>query len=207
MRIIEEMKEMNRDYKDISISICPKMREMVGRTIGTIAESQSIEPEEAIIELLISAGGHVIVFDKGVISPENIEREMQNEHCIISSADAAYNVEYVRTGERVHPRCFGAFARVLGEYVREKQILTLEQAIFKMTSLPAQKIGIQKRGLLKKDYFADVVIFDENNIADLANFENPYQCAEGISHVIINGKVVVDEGVHTGELAGAVLTK
>lgn len=207
MRIIEEMKEMNRDYKDISISICPKMREMVGRTIGTIAESQSIEPEEAIIELLISAGGHVIVFDKGVISPENIEREMQNEHCIISSADAAYNVEYVRTGERVHPRCFGAFARVLGEYVREKQILTLEQAIFKMTSLPAQKIGISKRGLLKKDYFADVVVFDENNVADLASFENPYRCAQGISHVIINGKVVVDEGVHTGELAGAVLAK
>ena len=107
----------------------------------------------------------------------------------------------------MHPRCFGAFARVLGEYVREKQILTLEQAIFKMTSLPAQKIGIPKRGLLKKDYFADVIVFDENKIVDPASFENPYRYAEGISHVIINGKVVVDEGVHTGELAGAVLTK
>lgn len=206
-KIVKEMKEMNRDYKNIIISICPKMREVVGRKVGDFAESQSIEPEEAIIELLISAGGHVIVFDKGVLGEQNIEKEMQNKHCIISSADAAYNIEYARSGELVHPRCFGTFARVLGKYVRQKELLSLEEAIRKMTSLPAQKIGIIKRGLLKKGYFADIAIFDAQKINDRASLENPYQYATGMEYVVINGKVVVDKGVHTGELAGAVLTK
>lgn len=206
-KIVKEMKEMNRDYDDITVSICPKMREVVGKRISDIAHSQSIEPEEAIVELLISAGGHVIVFDKGILSEKNIEKEMKNDHCIISSADAAYNIEYVRTGELVHPRCFGTFARVLGEYVREKKLFSLEAAVRKMTSLPAEKIGIAKRGLLKKEYFADVVIFDEKEIIDQASFENPYQYSKGMEYVIINGKIVVEGGVHTGELAGEVLTK
>lgn len=206
-KIVNEMKGMNRDYDDITISICPKMREVVGKKISEIAHSQSIEPEEAIIELLISAGGHAIVFDKGVLSEKNIQREMRNEHCIISSADAAYNIEYVRTGELVHPRCFGTFARVLGKYVREEQLLTLEEAIRRMTSLPAKKVGIQKRGLLQKEYFADIAIFDDKTIIDCATFENPYQYSKGMEYVIINGQVVVDGGIHTGELAGEVLTK
>jgi N-acyl-D-amino-acid deacylase len=206
-KIVKEMKGMNRDYNNIIVSICPNMREVVGRKIGDIAESQSIEPEEAIIELLISAGGHVIVFDKGVLGEKNIEKEMQNKYCIISSADAAYNIEYVRSGELVHPRCFGTFARVLGKYVRQKGLLGLEEAIYKMTSLPAQKMGITKRGLLKKDYFADIVIFDEQKINDCSSFENPYQYSTGVEYVVINGKLVVDKGVHTGELAGAVLSK
>lgn len=206
-KIVKEMKEMNRDYEDITVSICPKMREVVGRKIGDIAKSQSIEPEEAIIELLISANGHVIVFDKGILSEENIEREIVNERCIISSADAAYNVEYARTGELVHPRCFGTFARILERYVREKELLSLEQAIYKMTYLPAQKIGIAKRGLLAKDYFADIAIFDDARVKDRSDYNNPYQYAEGIETVIINGKVVVENGGHTGELAGEVLSR
>jgi len=207
MKIAKEMREMDRDYRDITISICPKMRELTGKKISEIAEDQSINPEEAIIELLVSAGGHVIVFDKGVLSEKNIEKEMQNEHCIISSADAAYNMEYVRNGELVHPRCFGTFARILGKYVREKELLGLEEAIYKMTSFPAGKIGIKKRGLLKKDYFADIAIFDEKKISDLATFEHPYQYSVGMEHVIVNGKMVVENGVHTGELAGKVLVK
>lgn len=207
LKIVKEMREMNRDYKDITVSICPKMRELTGKRIGEIAEDQSIKPEEAIIELLISGGGHVIVFDKEVLSEKNIEKEMKNEHCIISSADAAYNIEYVRNGELVHPRCFGTFARVLGRYVREKELLGLEDAIYKMTAFPAQKIGIEKRGLLKKGYFADVAIFDEKKIVDKATFKHPYQYSVGVEHVVINGKVAVENGVHTGELAGAVLAR
>lgn len=207
LKIIREMGEMNRDYDDITVSICPKMRELTGKKISEIAEDQSIAPEEAIIELLVSGGGHVIVFDKGVLSEKNIEKEMCNEHCIISSADAAYNIEYVRNGELVHPRCFGTFARVLGKYVREKELLGLEEAIYKMTSFPAQKIGIAKRGLLKKGYFADIAVFDERKIADQATFEHPYQYSVGVEHVVINGKVAVENGAHTGELAGAILTK
>lgn len=206
-KIIQEMRDMGHDYGNIIVSICPKIKEVVGKKISDIASGQDICPEEAIIELLISAGGHAIVFDKGIISEENIELELQNSHCIVASADAAYNKEYARTGELVHPRCFGSFTKILGEYVREKEILTLEQAINKMTLKPAQKVGIKERGLLQSGYFADIVIFDPETVIDRASYENPYQYSQGIEYVIINGKLVIDAGVHTGELAGKVLKK
>jgi N-acyl-D-aspartate/D-glutamate deacylase len=206
-KIIREMKQMDHDYGNITVSICPKMREIVGKRIGDIAEGQDIRPEEAIIELLISANGHAIVFDRGVLSEENIELELQNEHSIVASGDAAYNVEYARTGELVHPRCFGSFSKILGTYVREKQILSLEKAINKITLKPARKVGIKDRGLLQTGYFADITIFDENEIGDKADYENPYQYSKGVEYVIINGKIVIDKGEHTGELAGKVLTR
>ena len=206
-RIIGEMKEMDYDYENIIVSICPRLKEAVGRKIMDIAESQGIEPEEAIIELLIGANGHVIVFNRGILSEDNIKLALQSPHSIISSADAAYNSEYARTGELVHPRCFGTFSRVLGKYVREEKVLNLESAIEKMTSKPAQKIGLKDRGVLKKGNWADVVIFNPEKIIDKADFANPYQYSQGVEYVIINGKTVVKNGWHTGELAGKVLRK
>lgn len=206
-KIVAEMRGMGYDYGNIIVSICPKIREVVGSKIVDIAEGQEISPEEAIIELLISAGGHVIVFDKGILDEKNIEMELRNEHSLVASADAAYNVEYARTGELVHPRCFGSFTRVLGRYVREKEILSLEKAIHKMTLKPAQKVGIRQRGLLQNGYFADITIFDEKEIVDSATLENPYQYSKGVEYVVINGVVVIDKGLHNGELAGKVLTK
>ncbi|MFA7169833.1 MAG: D-aminoacylase [Candidatus Paceibacterota bacterium] len=206
-KIVGEMRRMEYDYGNIIISICPKIPEVVGRRIIDIAEGQEISPEEAIIELLISSGGHVIVFDKGVLDENNIEMELKNEHSIVASADAAYNIEYARTGELVHPRCFGSFARVLGTYARDKKIFSLEKAICKMTLRPAQKVGIKQRGLLQVGYFADITIFDEEGITDKATLENPYQYSEGVEYVIVNGAVVIDKGLHTGELTGKVLTK
>ncbi len=205
-RIIEEMKRMNYDYQGLVISICPYNKNVVGKKISDIAANQNISCEEAIIELLIVANGQVIVFNE-VLSEENIELAMKNSLCTIASADAAYNAEYARTGEIVHPRCFGAFPKILGRYVREKKILKLEKAIHKMSGKPAQKIGLKKRGLLKNNYFADIVIFDPKNIADKANFQNPYQYSEGVDYVFVNGKMVIMEGEHTGELAGRVLKR
>ncbi|MBW6440795.1 D-aminoacylase [Patescibacteria group bacterium] len=204
-KIIKEMREMNYNYNNITVSICPRLKEAVGRKITDLASSQEISPEEAIIELLISANGHVVVFNREILSEDNIRLALQSPYSIVSSADAAYNVEYARTGEFVHPRCFGTFSRVLGRYVREQKVLSLESAIQKMTFAPAKKIGLKDRGILKKGFLADVVVFDENEIIDKANFENPYQYSQGIEHVIINGKVVVKNGKHTGELAGKVL--
>ncbi len=206
-KIIEEMKQMEYDYDNLVVSICPRLKEAVGRKIVDIAESQEICPQEAIIELLISANGHVVVFNKGILDEDNIRLSLQNSYSIISSADAAYNSEYVRTGELVHPRCFGTFSRILGRYVREQKILSLESAIKKMTSDPAKKIGLKDRGILKKGNWADVVIFDAKTITDKADFDNPYQYSEGIEYVIINGKFVVKESKHTGELVGKVLKR
>ena len=206
-KIIKELKIMDYDYENIIVSICPKLKEIVGRSVVEIAEKQEISSEEAIIELLISANGHIIVFNRKILSEENIELALKNSHCIISSADAAYNVEYIRTGEVVHPRCFGTFPRVLGKYVRERKVLSLEDAIEKMTSKPARKIGLKNRGELKKGFFADIAIFDPRTITDKADFNNPYQYSEGIENVIINGKIIIKESVHTGELAGKILKK
>lgn len=206
-KILNEMKEMKYDYNDVVISICPRLREMVGKNIMDIAQKQEMSPEEVIIELLIGANGHVIVFHKGVLSEENVKLSLKNSHSIIASGDAAYNTEYTRTGELVHPRCFGTSARVLGKYVREEKIISFENAIKKMTSKPAQKVGIQGRGLLKKGYFADIAVFDPNTINEKSDFNNPYKYAEGVDYVIINGKIAVEKGVHTGELAGRVLKR
>ncbi len=206
-RIVKEMKSMNYDYDNIVISICPRLREAAGKKITDIAVSQEIGIEEAIIELLISANGHVIVFDEGILSVENIKASLKSPYSIIASGDAAYNVEYARTGELVHPRCFGTFSRVLGRYVREEKVISLEEAIKKMTSLPARKIGLKDRGILQKGNFADIVVFDQKTVIDKATFGNPYQYSKGIEQVIVNGKIVVSDGEHTGELAGKVLRK
>lgn len=206
-KIMKEMKEVGRGYENIIISICPKIKEVVGKSIFEIAEKQEMSVEEAIIELLVSANGHVIVFDKEALNEENIKLALRNSHSIVASGDAAYNIEYVRTGELVHPRCFGAFPKVLGRYVREQKVLGLENAIEKMTSKPALKIGLKERGILKKGFYADITIFDPKIIIDKADYNNPYQYPEGIEYVIINGKVIVNKGEHTGELAGRVLRR
>ena len=104
-----------------------------------------------------------------------------------------------------HPRSYGTNVRVLGKYVREEKVLTLEDAIIKMTSLPAQTLRLKDRGLLKEGYWADVVIFDPNKVSDPATYENPHQYAKGVPFVLVNGVVVIDNGNHTGARPGRVI--
>ena len=106
-----------------------------------------------------------------------------------------------------HPRAYGTFPRVLGRYVRELGVLTLEEAVRKMTSLPAGKLGIPGRGVLAENAFADVVVFDPATVADRATFTDPHQYPAGIPYVIVNGVVTVEDGEHTGALAGRVLRR
>ncbi|MEO8104547.1 MAG: amidohydrolase family protein, partial [Betaproteobacteria bacterium] len=104
-----------------------------------------------------------------------------------------------------HPRSYGTNARILGKYVREEKIITLEEAIRRMTSLAAQKFQFRDRGLLREGFAADIVIFDDSRIIDRATFENPHQFSTGISHVLVNGKIVIDAGRHTGARSGVAL--
>ncbi len=107
----------------------------------------------------------------------------------------------------VHPRCFGAFPRFLKKYVEEKHIVSWEEAIYKITGGPAQKLGLKHRGLIKKNYWADLVLIDPNKISDRATFENPYQYPDGIEYVIVNGKIAVNKDGYTNEKAGKILRK
>jgi N-acyl-D-amino-acid deacylase len=104
-----------------------------------------------------------------------------------------------------HPRAYGNFARVVGKYVREEGIITLEEAIRKLSSLPAGNLMIQKRGMLKNGFFADVVVFDPHKIQDHATFDEPHQLATGMTHVFVNGVQVLNNGEHTGATPGRVV--
>ena len=106
---------------------------------------------------------------------------------------------------RLHPRAYGSFARVLGHYVRDEHVLTLSQAIHKLSALPANNLNLERRGSLSPGYFADVVIFDPKQIKDQATFHQPHQFAEGMKHVFVNGVQVLKDGEHTGAKPGRVI--
>jgi len=106
---------------------------------------------------------------------------------------------------RHHPRSYGTFPRVLGRYARDERVLSLESAVWKMTGLPAKRLGLADRGVVKAGAKADLVVFDPATVADRATFENPHQYATGIGHVVVNGRVVISDGQHTGALPGRLL--
>src|SRR5690606_16617639 len=104
-----------------------------------------------------------------------------------------------------HPRAYGTFARIISRYVRDEKLITLQEAVRRMTSLPADNLGIKKRGLLKSGYYAAVVVLDADSIYDHATFDNPHQYASGVHHVLVNGTPVLEGGQHTGALPGRVV--
>jgi N-acyl-D-amino-acid deacylase len=106
---------------------------------------------------------------------------------------------------RCHPRSYGTFPRVLGRYVREEGVLSLQEAVRKMTSMPAERFGLTDRGVIREGAWADLVLFDAGTVIDRATFRDPHQYPLGIPYVIVNGQVVIDEGTHTGSLPGRVL--
>ncbi|MEJ2132914.1 MAG: amidohydrolase family protein, partial [Gammaproteobacteria bacterium] len=114
----------------------------------------------------------------------------------------APTAEGVFLRNNLHPRAYGNFARLLGKYVREEQVIALEEAVRKLTSLPAENLAIRDRGRLKEGYFADIVVFDPDAIADHATYADPHQYATGVVHVFVNGEQVVRDGQHTGALPG-----
>lgn len=132
-------------------------------------------------------------------SEENLERQFTEPWVMIASDAEASNPEW---DSATHPRSYGSFVRVLAEYVRERKLLTLEDAIRRMTSFPAQTLQIEGRGLLRPGYFADLVLFDPQTVQDHASYARPHQLATGIGGVWVNGVRVIEEGQHTGALPG-----
>ena len=181
-------------------------QELEGLTVARIAEHMAIPPLEAVFRLFEDERGglSMIVFS---MNEEEVIEIMQHPKGMFGS-DGCAVAPYGLTGSRkVHPRFYGTYPRILGRYVREKKVLTLEQAINKMTALPARKLQLKNRGLLNKGYQADIVVFDENQITDTATFENPHQYPKGIHHVLVNGQRVIANGEHTGRLPGKVLRR
>jgi len=208
IKVIKEMQETQAyEYNKVIIAISPTDRTFIGKKITEIAQTQGVSIEEAIINMLIVSEGQVITFFE-TLSENNVKLALKNPLAFIGSDGSGYDVDYYRRKKKlVHPRCFGAFPRVLGKYVREEKLMNWEEAIYKMTGGPAKKIGLKKRGLLKKGNFADITVFNPKTVIDRATFENPFQYPEGIEYVIVNGKIAIDKGKYTGKMAGRILRK
>lgn len=177
-----------------------------GMTVTEIAGAKGINPYDAVFDLLLEEEGQVMaVYD--MMCEEDVERLMRCTFAAIASDGWAEEREAMLTRGKVHPRIYGTFTRVLGRYVRERKVLSLEEAVRKMTSLPARRLGLAGRGLLMRGMAADIVVFDPDTVADNATYKEPREFPSGISHVFVNGRLVVDRGNHTGALPGRLLFK
>jgi len=162
------------------------------------------DPLDVLFDLLIEENGSVSTVYAHHTEPD-MNLALAQPWCSIGSDGSALAIEGSLRRGNPHPRNFGTFPRVLGVYSRERGLLRLEDAVRKMTSLNAAKIGIRNRGLLEAGLFADVTLFDENRIIDRSTYEAPFQYCEGIAFVIVNGRVVLDQGAHNGERPGRAL--
>ena len=205
-KLVEDMKTSEFDYSKIEIANSSLNKTLSRRKITDIASSQEKSVEDAVIDVLIASEGRVITSTE-ILSPENIGKAIVDPHSIIATNGAGYNLDHAKTGELVHPRSFGTFPRILSRYVLGKRILKWEEAIRKMSALPAEKFGIEKRGRIKEGFFADITILDRDKIEDLATAENPYQYSKGIEYVMVNGRVVLDEGNYTNLKNGEIIKK
>ncbi len=174
----------------------------VGKTLHDVAKERGIEPEYAAMDLILENGEGRIDVVYFSMSEDNIRKKIQKPWITFGSDGFTLAAEDPFTRVSTHPRDYGTFARILGRYVREEKLISLPEAIHRMTALPAQRLGIEKRGLLKEGYFADIVIFNADTIIDHATFEKPHQYATGVQHVWINGTHVVVDGQHTGKKTG-----
>lgn len=173
---------------------------LVGKTIQQAADEARQDPYEFCCDLLVKEGGNVSIIGFGM-DEEGTEQILKHPVVMVSSDGSALAPD----GGMPHPRNYGTFPRFLGHYVRERKLMDLPEAVKKMTSMPAAKVGLKDRGAIRSGNWADIVVFDPATIADKATYTDPEQYPVGIDYVLVNGKVVVDHGVHTGELAGKLL--
>jgi N-acyl-D-amino-acid deacylase len=177
------------------------LKKYTGQSLAAIAKARGTTPEETAMDLVVQDSSDIdaIYF---LMSEGNIKKQMQLPWISFGSDEGSYTPEGDFLQFNCHPRAYGNFARLLGKYVREEKVISLSEAIRKMTKLPASNLHIPKRGELKKGNYADVVIFDSTTIQDHATFEKPNQFATGVVHVLVNGVPVLRDGEHTGAKPG-----
>lgn len=192
------------EWDKVLISHSPKRREYEGRYIADLAAESDKSPHEWIFDALLETECDIsmILF---MMSEDNREQELRHPAMMIGTDAYGLATEGPLSEGKPHPRSFGTFPRVLGRYVREKGVISLEEAIWKMSGFPAKKLRWPDRGLVKKGYKADLVILNPDTVADRATYEAPHQYPVGIPHVIVNGKLVIHNGVHTQARPGNVL--
>jgi len=184
----------------------PQYKKYEGMRMNQVIASIGKPPLDVLFELLEANGGSVptVYFHH---SEEDMRYALKQPFVSIGSDGTAVTTEGPLAAGHPHPRYYGTFPRILGRYVRDEKVLTLEEAVRKMTSANAAKIGAFDRGILRPGMMADVAIFDAVSIIDNATFEKPHQYAAGVEYVIVNGKIVLDGGRHTGARPGVILKR
>jgi N-acyl-D-amino-acid deacylase len=180
------------------------LKPLTGKRLSEVAKMRGKSPEETAMDLIIEDDSRVgtIYFSQ---SEDNLRKKIQLPWVSFCSDSASVAPEGVFLKSNAHPRAYGSFARVLGKFSRDEKLLTLEEAVRKLAALPAQTLKLDRRGLLKQGYFADVVVFDPGKVQDHATVEKPHQYATGMVHVFANGGQVLKDGEHTGEKPGRFL--
>lgn len=211
-RVAEEMKKPGSDWENLYFGAgADKMilsgfkndalKPLTGKTLAEVAQMRGKSPEETAMDLVVEDGSRVgtVYF---LMSEENVRRQIQLPWMSFGSDAASQATEGVFLKSGAHPRTYGNFARLLGRYVRDEKLIPLEQAVYRLTTLPATNLGIKDRGALKPGYYADIVVFDPTTIGDRSTFEQPHQYSVGVRDVFVNGVAVLQGGEHSGATPG-----
>jgi N-acyl-D-amino-acid deacylase len=215
-RIIEEMNTPSDEWENMFLLAgsldnillvnfkSEALKPLTGKTLAEVVEMRGTSPENTIMDLIVEDGSRVgtVYFTQ---SEDIVRRAVALPWVSFNSDAASLAPEGVFLKSNPHPRAYGSFARVLAKYVREEKIITLQEAVRKLSGLPAKNLKLDRRGQLKEGYYADVVVFDPATIQDHATFVEPHQYATGVLHVFVNGVQVLEDGEHTGATPGRVV--
>lgn len=204
-KISDELHQRGPMARTLLVGLRPaNLKPLIGKTLTEVAAMRGKDEIETMLDLVLEARSRIQVVTF-TMSEENIKKEMQQPWVSFGSDASSMAAEGMFLESSTHPRAYGNFARVLGKYVREEKVITLQEAVRRLSGLPAANLGLDHRGLLKQGYFADVVVFDPKTIADKATYENPHQYAVGMKQVFVNGVQVLKDGEPTGVKPGRAL--
>jgi N-acyl-D-amino-acid deacylase len=214
-RLKKEMSTPTNEWENLYLSAGPentylvafkndKLKPLTGKSLAEVAKMRGKSPEETAMDLVIEDDSRVgtIYF---LMSEDNIKRQLKLPYVSFGSDAEAMAPEGPFLKSNPHPRAYGNFARVLGKYARDEKVMSVEEAVRRLTSLPAENLKVRERGRLQEGYFADVVVFDPAKIQDHATFDKPHQYSTGVLHVFVNGVQVLKDGEHTGATPGRVV--
>ena len=180
------------------------LKPLTGKTLAEVARMRGQDPIETVMDLVVEDRSRIgtVYF---MMNEQNVEKQIRQPWVSFGSDAASMAPEGLFLKSSTHPRAYGNFARLLGKYVREEKVISLAEAVRRLSGLPATNLGLDHRGFIKQGMFADVVVFDPQTIADRATFEQPHQYSVGVKHVFVNGVQVLKDGEHTGSKPGRAL--
>jgi len=204
-KISDELHQRGPMAKTLLVGFRPaNLKPLIGKTLTEVAAMRGKDEIETMLDLVLEARSRIQVVTF-TMSEDNLRKEMRQPWVSFGSDASSMAAEGVFLESSTHPRAYGNFARVLGKYVREEKVITLQEAVRRLSGLPATNLGRDRRGFIRQGYFADVVVFDPKTIADKATYENPHQYAVGMKHVFVNGVQVLKDGEHAGAKPGRAL--